>query len=409
MNLFTSNKFGLTNHYSRFIFIVLIYYVIIAPFYPELSKVAVRIILPLLFIVQLVISKSIPKYFITFVILYFYSALSILYCLSDEPYFEAIRKLTAVMLFSYLVSSIITRNPKFINSMYLIYLLLFFYSLYYSWETGIFSVNTSSERFDNDIFGTNVLGYYLFMGFFSLWFFFIESQTKRNRIFIVIAICLSISAGIYFLILGATRGGIIVTLVSLFLFVYNSFASKKSRVIRVSYFLFFALALYILSSLIYNRLEGMLIHERLRVISGNLGEEVRWKLLIDSMRIGFDNLLLGVGAGNVSLFLDGAFSHSSFTEIFANHGIIGIVLLFIILADFFRSVKRIQINSNPAIKQFAPYFMSFFFVFAMYNMLYVMYLHPLIMGFFYIMRTHLHSLESDGSNSDIRFIINPTS
>lgn len=400
MRLGYIKKLGLNSIYSTFVFFALSYFVIISPFYPELSKFSVRIILPVLFMVQILISKNVEKYILILVGLYLYSAISITYCLSDGPYIETIRKFTAVVLFSYLISSVVRRNPKFVNSLYLIYILLYFYSLYYSIYTGITSINASYERFDNDIFGTNVLGYYLFMATFGLWYFSIALESSRSKKINVTILFASYSIGLYFLILGATRGGIMIALITIFLFIFSKYAIQKSTRIKILYFLFFGIIISMASFIIFQKLEGLLIFERFSSVVLNYEDEIRWSLLIDSMNVGFNHFLFGVGAGNVSLFLNGAFSHSSFTEIFANHGIFGLILLGWMFVEFNKQIKKLNRCDDPISYQYRFYFLSFIIVFTLYNLFYVMYLHPIIMGFFYLMRSHLENISRVSHNSD---------
>jgi len=259
---------------------------------------------------------------------------------------------------------------------------------------GITLTDVTRARFDTDTFGTNVLGYYLFIALFALWYFYISSNTSKGGIFILFLLCLVFILGLYLLILGATRGGIVIAIVTIFFFIYSKIAINKSTIFKTLYFILIGVIVYIAVALLFKALDNLFIYERFANSIIETKEEPRWELLIKSINVGFDHFFVGVGAGNVSLFLNGAISHSSFTEIFANHGILGLFLLSYIFIDFFKQALKLKRSDSSVLNRYGVFFTSFIIVFALYNLLYVMYLNTIVMGFFYLVRSHLYILHS---------------
>lgn len=378
------------------LFISLVFIVVIAPFEPELNKLSIRIymvsLLSIYFGIYLIKRKKIPNYLLVFVFLYLFTLLSVLYCIEFELYLLTSAKFTASVIFAFLIVMIIDTNPRFINSFYFVYVILLLYSLYFTYTNGIFLVDTSiRERFSSDVFGTNVLGYYLFFAIFSLWNF---SITKfKSNLWVYIVLAFSSLIGLYFLSLGASRGGIIFVVLSILLFILSKLTIRKSQIIRLFTVVFISILFYFLILTIFKAMEGMYIHERFNSAMYEQKDDLRYELILKSLKIGYGHFFTGVGAGNVSIFLDGSFSHSSFTELFANHGIIGLLLYLFLFWDFFKEALSLIRNKNLFLNQYGYFFLSFVVLFFFYNFLYVMYLNPFLIGFFFLMRSHLYHLQ----------------
>ena len=150
---------------------------------------------------------------------------------------------------------------------------------------------------------------------------------------------------------------------------------------------------------------GSLIEERiLAFISGDVedfaGDERKEKLSL-AIKLGFDNPLFGVGAGNFATRSIHGFSHNSFGEIFANNGVMA---LFVYLTIYYRFIKEILFAfKNETINRFnIALFVSFLISWFCYEFFYVFYLDQEMFGFFFLVISHLTAINRKKSNPKIR-------
>ena len=112
-----------------------------------------------------------------------------------------------------------------------------------------------------------------------------------------------------------------------------------------------------------------------------------------AIEIGIDNPVIGVGAGNYAIIPKeiepGSFSHNTFTEVFANFGIIGLIIyLKMLLLLTFKILKNFR-TKNIKIRIINYQFLLFFLGFLIYNTLYVVYLSTIFMHFLFVIYAHI--------------------
>ena len=120
-------------------------------------------------------------------------------------------------------------------------------------------------------------------------------------------------------------------------------------------------------------------------------EDGRFKVLQEAIDIGCENPIVGVGPGNFILHsTKRIFSHCSYTEVFANDGIIGLLIYLFLIGYFIRKqylhFKRTK-NADYLI------FLIFGILFAFYNFLYVFYSDIWLMSFFIFVALNSTTIE----------------
>ena len=136
-----------------------------------------------------------------------------------------------VYLFCFIIITL-TNNGQYIHWLYLLFIVKFMFTFYYSViNFNLLSVNISNERFNEDELNANVFGYYAYFATFSSFILSITlTGLKKYLAFIGIFICtaLSMIAAIY----TASRQILIIQgilLISLFFIRYLLFENRKSK------------------------------------------------------------------------------------------------------------------------------------------------------------------------------------
>ncbi len=118
----------------------------------------------------------------------------------------------------------------------------------------------------------------------------------------------------------------------------------------------------------------------------SVNEDSRATLAKEAISVGLDHFPLGVGVGNFYMFSrTKRFSHNSYTELFANVGIVGLVLFLILVMSFMKAQwKRFRATKD---KVFA-YFGTFGLIFIIDQFFYVFYLDQWLISFYILVATH---------------------
>ena len=324
-----------------------------------------------------IILKSGPiKLYASFV---FFGFLSLFYALDLELALKTQLRVLIVMFFalsiySYIIESI--KNLKVVLfTCFLICTGLFIYV--------VLNRNIISEdRFNEGVFNSNTYGYIAYVSLSSL--FFLYTLTNKNKK-VLSALIFMIPASIFLTLETASRGGFFcVTILiagNLFLLINKSII-KKHTILRISYrilaIIFISVGLNYFYQEIYTGSNISLRFEQLNNIE--TAREFHFKKAIE---IANENIILGIGAGNYSIIPKhtemGSFSHNSFTEALVSYGIFGLVLYLITLFSILKNIIKGIKHSYSKRKTISYQLLISFFVFIIYNSLYVVYLDSLFM------------------------------
>ena len=248
-------------------------------------------------------------------------------------------------------------------------------------------ITFGEDRLDDDKLNANMMAYYTFYVTFAL-FMLGEIVKKRRvnklcRVSFLLTIPLSFIVAIY----TASRQVFVIQIPLLAVLMYRRYFISAKRL----YKFLFVIAVIALS--IYAIPKAWSIYEdsllRYRNVQTNLEEGVRTKLMIDSFQVGLNHFFTGVGAGNYSAYsFDGHFSHNTYLELFANTGILGIVLFIVLMVKYIKNqYRRYKATSD----RMFFYFFWFGTMFALDCMFYVFYPKIWLMGFFLLVASHSES------------------
>ncbi len=170
--------------------------------------------------------------------------------------------------------------------------------------------------------------------------------------------------------LSFSRGGMLIGILAILIY-YFLFRKSKSfqtitRLRALRPFLFFTFAIFILVisyGVIQNISEGNLTNRYLgetvstlnktKVKTINTISTGRYELLLSDLKLWKDNLIFGVGSGASSFLrenrLVGLAAHTEFSRLLAEHGIFGLMIIFLLGWQFIRIYKLNYRNINGAL------------------------------------------------------------
>jgi len=320
------------------------------------------------------------KYIAIYIVILLWSLAT---CLIASDMFLALMQLR-IMLSTFVLSIIfysLSQNKRYLPWLYLTFLLIVLANYYYVRNNILTDMVIGLERANDEKFNANELSYFLFYAICAVFVFgeiFTDDKRKLSRIFLFAFIAIIP----YFALITMSRQ-IFVIVIPFCLFSiiyrYNPFSSIKQFVVFGVLLVIFISITYYYYLPIY---EASILVERL---SRDVTEDSRYALIVGGFLLGFQNPLFGVGPGNVLLYLNGSFTHSSYAELFAASGLFPLVLFISLIAKFILEQWRRYRQTND--KLFMYFFMTGIF-WAAYNWFYVFYSSFWLMCFLFLLIGH---------------------
>jgi O-antigen ligase len=208
-------------------------------------------------------------------------------------------------------------------------------------------------------------------------FYLIELTKKKLYIFLSL---FTLFLAYYVSFVVATRQGLtfnIIISITYWLFIYNT--NRRFLMFRLTLIIVFVYGCLLVLSSFYND-----SYLKLRIDESLAEGDSRQFLIQGAYRVFISNPIFGVGPGQFRFMNEYAFpifSHNSFTEIGANYGAIGIILIFIL---FFQPliIEIVKFSKTFKIQSLNYLNILFFLTFILYNNFYTFYLTTNGMLFF---------------------------
>lgn len=320
-----------------------------------------------------------------FTILFLWFLLTMVKSADTTLSFTELKKVLGVFLLCYIFIYFGLENIAYIHFIYFLYIVKFFVVFIYGINHGL--EEATNERFSMDELNANYYGYY---GFFTvISAFFIWQGLKHIRRLknllpplYIIAIFGSVMACFY----AASRAGIAIslTIAASFILIYYFYPFSKRYFWGI---MLIIIVVMILVPVLNHYYQNSFLQKRM--VIEDIKEESRYELISRAIQVGLQNPIFGVGPGNfIRLNDQKAFSHCSYTELFANNGIIGLLIYLIILKYFYKRNWQLYQMSQDGRKQ-SFYFYSFILLFTLYNFFYVFYTSLFLLAFFFLVLVHV--------------------
>lgn len=362
------------------------------------NSLSLYIAIPSLFIYSFIKSPALllkSKQLSIFLLLLIWSTITMSKSINFLESVKEIYLILTSFVFAYIIIYFSKRNIFYINLFYFLYILYFFSLGYKAYLTGISEIDTSKEQFNTEEINANLLGYFGYFSVISSFFLWqaplensLSKLYKSTFYFIVFLSCiiLVVVSGFF----SASRGGILMPLFTCFLMLIIKilYPIKIKSFIILCFFIFFLIFLFVS---LENQYEESFLYRRLN--STNLEDESRFGLLVEAFNVGILNPIFGVGPANFYLYSPTKhYSHSTYFEIFANNGLIGLLLFLSILVNFIKSSSSLYFQKDVSAKRLSLYFYVFILTYSLYNFLYVFHVSLYLMGFFFLVQSHLDYL-----------------
>lgn len=295
------------------------------------------------------------------------------------------KNLLGVFVFSVTLANL-SKNKRCIPWLYGIFIILFIQALIYANNHILIEgFDTSKDRLNDDKLNANTVAYYTFFVTFALYELGNNFLVKKDYVVRVFRICFLAMYILSFIIalLTASRQVLIIQLPLLAFLTYIRYIKGVSAKRKV---VFILIASVICISSI-DKIADAYDNSFLKVRSEkDVKEDSRSALLQDAIKVGFEHPIMGVGPGNyVRYSFNRHFSHCTYTELFANTGIIGSLIYITLLLMFIKKQwSRMRIYRDNVYLVFLICGMIYLFD----NFFYVFYIDLWLIGFFILLASH---------------------
>ncbi|WP_273276727.1 O-antigen ligase family protein [Maribacter polysiphoniae] len=350
-----------------------------------LERLGLLVLFNLLFVIAFVFDKASSIFkrqeMLLFLLFFLLNFLAVFFPDIDYEWFTfSITKIMASVFGAY-ISIVFCKTLNLEDYFYYGFIFAFVLIIYAEYSLGHFNPLTFyAPTVDRGDFLYNA-NYYSYMGFYANFSIFRLHLKYRNpwtllglMLIPLLAIAMSFSA--------QTRSGLIFTLIINVLF---WFWVNKPKFTNPIYSVFRKIILFLMA--LFCVIQFIKIYSNSSIenrISSTSKEDSRGTLLKEGIEVFFDNPFTGVGLGNFKNYSStGQMTHNTFAEALAEHGFfIGALIILVFILPFFKSFKLFLTNKgNPEFKLSLLYF----FIWLLYNNIYVFYKATSAMMFFFLM------------------------
>lgn len=293
----------------------------------------------------------------------------------------------ALTLFVCLSFFAIVWKRKYIPIAYLVFIVVSAVIADYIYSNRFqFIYDIGEKRMMIEGINTNTPAYFLF--YFTFIIYILGDIVKKVNIskFLKIAFFFIIPLSFYVAILTASRQVLLIQVPFISLLIFVRYSVKSSRIIILTILL--GIAAFILLPQAIDIYGNSLLAERNQEA---LSEDARTTILKKSFEIGFANFFTGVGLGNLVARI-GAIAHNSYLELFADTGIVGMLIYVFFTFGFVRrQFRRYKCYKDKMYLSFMMF--GIFFIFD--NFFFVFYSDYWLMSFYVLVVCHAETYYCD--------------
>lgn len=315
--------------------------------------------------------------------LYLWVAFTALFAYYPEIANSQVRRIV-VCFMSIFCFNQLAKKQGMVKWLYLVYIIFYLSMLYYA-GTHILNddFDYTEDRMDDDKLNANMIAYFTF---FTTYIVYILAEIIEIKwlkfVFLIFFLISPIWSFVAALLTGSRQ--IIVIQIPLVLLLFYIRYLKGQSTIRKVLFVFVGIVASIV--LIY---EGLSVYEGSYLSHRNEDSYVndsRSKLIMDAFEVGVTHPFVGVGPGCFGKFKYGrSFSHCNYVELFANSGLIAMVLCIVMYWIFMKTQWRRYKRTKDRI---ILTFWVFGLMYVIDNVFYVYYTNPWLMAFFFLVAMH---------------------
>lgn len=351
--------------------------------YSWANNICLYVFLPLSFVLVLSQNRDIyetNRFLKLLFVLYFWFLISSFFSVDVNESFLQVKRTVATFLLCTVFASIGKKRPVV---GYVIYLLFFIALLYYAYFNILSIIDVSEERMQDDNVNANMFAYYTSFTTFAL-FILSYCSTNKKRLFNVLFLGMIPLSFIVALLTGSRQ--ILLVQIPLIVSLLGVKYVRNGKEVLV-----FSLIILVAILLFFSFGEGMYEHSTLAHRNElSVGDDERTFLIKDAFRVGFNNIVLGVGPGCYKLVNPTHhYAHCAYAELIACSGLPALAIYVSMLIIFIKTqIKRYYASKNRLFLSFA----LFGVIFSFQNLFYAFYLLPWLMSFFVLVSSHSNSI-----------------
>lgn len=376
-----------TNKYLSFVAIsFLLLFAVMSFFFEGMQKISLWIFVPSAAVLAFfaVPHHRANGYMKLQIALYIWIAFTALMAINVPIAMNQLRRLVACFLSIYAFNQL-AKDYKLIKWLYIVYLAFYLGMVYYA-STHIIDADFdyTEDRVNDGKLNANMIAYFTF---FTTYIVFVMAEMVEKRwgkylfkwLFILSPIWSFVAA-----ILTGSRQIFVIQVPLVLILFYIRYLKNRKLSNRVGFLMVALVAGIVLIRLSSSIYEGSNLSQR---NEKSYLEDDRVELIQDAFEVGITHPLVGVGPGGFGQFKYGRsnFSHNNYMELFANSGLLAIVLCIVLYWKFIKCQWGRYKQTKD--KMFLV-FLTFGLMYIVDNMFYVFYINTWLIAFFFLVAMH---------------------
>mgnify|MGYP002585386649 CR=1 FL=1 len=365
--------------------ISLIVFHAIGLFYPQLNQVFLYGISPFLFVIfffrKWSLYTSSSYYYLCIFYLWMFICTIAAYDMGTA--LADIKRVLGIVIVGFIIINL-SQKKELIPWLYLVFIGKFIALLYYM-QTNVLSViDYRTERASDEYVNANTYAYFAFYTTIAIYVLGIIIEGKWRKIIRILFLTM-IPLSFFIAIITASRQVIIIQVPTIFFLIVSRYRIYKlsrlllSIVIAIGVSLFF----YEQTSEIYS---NSYLYQRAQE---NVKDDTRTVLIKEAIRVGIEHPFFGAGPSCFP-YLNrhteaGHMSHCSYTDVFAECGVLGLVIFLFVIITFIKDQWKIYMQTKD---ELIFCFLIFGIMFGFYNFLFVFYRNLWLMAMFIVVAQH---------------------
>lgn len=379
-----------------FIVVMIISLNALGPYF-KIQRLVTFGMIPLLFIIGLVLDiksnindRERRVEFIFLVLIYCLGIFTPAYMVYSTGFLNNFSIFTGAVLSAYIALALNYKYDlsKYFHFGFILSIVILIVIMYLNGNINFTNFATKLDFRDRFLLNANFYSYLSIFANFSLFYLYLK---ERKLLYLILLTALPVLFIIVAFTTQSRSGLALVVVINLcfWLFVHRPVSGGK-LVKNVKPILFLVITIFSVIQFL-NIYQGSRIQGR--VTNSSQKGDSREFLAARAVEVFTENPFMGVGLGQFPSYNDqGLFSHNSYTEAMAEHGILGIFFLLVLhLRPFYRSLNTFITDPKNAV---AKCNLLFFLTFLLYNNFYVFYKFPFSMMYFFLIIAIQNQIES---------------
>lgn len=367
--------------------IILLYFAASVSLIDSLNPLALYGAIPLSFLISLSVGNSLKtnNYLKRLLVLILWVAATYFSAVYVEEANNQMKNLLGVFVLSMTIANL-SSDKRCVPWLYGVFIILLIQALVYAnSHIMIEGFDTATDRLNDEKLNANTVAYYTFFVTFAIYelgnSFLIKNRVIANIFRLLFLAMYGVSFTVA--ILTGSRQVLIIQIPLLALLTFIRYIEGTSLKRKLLFVLIAAVACVASIDPITKSYDNSYLKVRSET---KAKDDVRALLLQDAIKVGCQHPIMGVGPGNyVRYSFNRHFSHSTYTELFANTGVIGALIYVSLVLMFITSQwKRFWKYRD---KTYLVFFVCGL-IYLFDNFFYVFYVDLWLIGFFILLASH---------------------